>query len=121
VVSWGGAYWVLLVVFVSLVGLSMADVKAGPLTSWGADVVVPALLYIMLRGLHHPRPRATGLGASAEATAAVLFLGATFVEVSQRYWPQGFFTGVFDPIDVLAYAVGVGACYLAERRTRSVG
>lgn len=109
-------YWFLLVAFVALAGLSVSDVDAGPLTYWGADVVVPALLYFTLRGLHHPRPRTTGLGGSPEATAAVLFVGATLAEISQRYWPPGFFSGVFDPIDILAYAVGVGGCYVADKR-----
>lgn len=36
-------------------------------------------------------------------------------ELSQYFWPHGIFAGTFDPFDILAYAVGVGVCFLFDK------
>jgi hypothetical protein len=48
--------------------------------------------------------------------ASVLFGASAATEVSQYYWPHGVFPGVFDPLDVAAYGVGIGVCCLADLR-----
>ena len=60
--------------------------------------------------------------AVAGALASGIFSGlfrllrrVAVTEVSQRYWPHGVFPGRFDVLDVVAYAVGLAACYGAER------
>jgi len=70
---------------------------------------------IGLRGLHGWQRRpgwSLGLVArSPELAASVLFAGATVTELSQAYWPTRLFLGRFDVFDILAFAVGIGACY----------
>jgi hypothetical protein len=97
----------------------MSHVRAGLLTSYGADLTQPAWLYVVARSLDHPARigwlRRT-LGYSPETAAAGLFLGATLTEFSQLIWPHGLFNGVFDPRDLAAYAAGLLLCYLVERK-----
>jgi len=38
-------------------------------------------------------------------------------EISQYFRPKGIFPGTFDLLDILAYATGIGICYLFDRRT----
>ena len=45
----------------------------------------------------------------------MLFGGSALTEVSQIWWPRGFFAGTYDPYDLMAYAVGLGVCYVLER------
>jgi hypothetical protein len=45
----------------------------------------------------------------------MLFAGATATELSQAFWPSKMFRGTFDPLDILAFAAGIGACYLADK------
>ena len=117
--TWRRAYWVLLAVWLGCAVLGMNHVKAGLLTSYGANLTQPAWLYIAARALDDPSRRSwlrRTLGRSPEIAAGGLFLGATLTEVSQAVWPHGLFTGVFDPLDLVAYATGLLLCYLAERR-----
>jgi hypothetical protein len=44
-----------------------------------------------------------------------LFIASTLTEWTQLYWPRGIFRGTFDPLDIAAFGVGLGACYAAER------
>jgi hypothetical protein len=39
------------------------------------------------------------------------FRASTATEVSQIFWPRGFFAGRFDPLDIVAYGAGLAACY----------
>lgn len=115
---WLVTYWLLFAAFVATAALNMLQVRGGILTNYAADVVVPAWLYIVTRGLHEATP--TGLlsrliGRSPELTAAVLFLGSTATELAQRYWPQGVAGGRYDPVDIVAFGLGVGLCYVADR------
>lgn len=117
--TWRLAYWLLFATWLGSALLGMNHVKAGLLTSYGADLTQPAWLYIVARSLYNPSHRSwlrRTLGHSPETAALGLFLGATLTELSQLRWPNGAFRGVFDPLDIVAYATGLLACYLLERR-----
>jgi hypothetical protein len=99
--------------FFLLIGwLQMQHKRVGALTSQGADVVAPALLFVLARdgksllhfiGLTKDRPVTIALGVFG------LSLGW---EICQKFhW----ITGVFDPWDILAYAVGVSVPYALDR------
>lgn len=115
---WQAAYWGLFFAFLVAAALNMAHVRAGFATSYLADLVVPAWLYIVLRGGHEPRRRPRlyrMLGATPEFSAVVLFVGSTLTEFTQMSWPTGLFAGTYDPLDIAAYGVGVGVCYALDR------
>lgn len=117
--AWGG---------VILIGLlQMNHVRAGFVTSYGADIVCPALLYALTRrGTTIPfnwlrvRPQ--------PVVAVVSVLAPCFVwEYLQRYdfsgTPLVITRGHFDPGDLFAYAAGVVAMLaldLVSLRTGSV-
>jgi hypothetical protein len=117
--AWLVAYYVLLALFILTAALNMAKMRAGFFTNHAADVVVPAWLYIVARGRHsRGQPRTwlqRTIGRTPETAALSLFLASTATEFSQRQWPRGVFAGRFDPLDVLSYAVGLGACYALEK------
>jgi hypothetical protein len=114
---WTVAYWFLTTVFIVTAVISTQRIPAGFLSNYAADLACPAWLYIGLRGLRGSRPTAFGryLGATPERAAVVLFGGSTLTELSQIWWPQGFFAGTYDSYDIVAYAIGVGACYAFEK------
>lgn len=60
------------IIFVITAGLNMLHIRAGFWTSYAADIVVPAWLYIVIRGLH-PAARTSALtrylGTRSEVTA----------------------------------------------------
>src|SRR5262245_55861174 len=118
--KWRAAYWVLFAIFMTTAALNMTKVHAGFLTNYASDLFVPPWLYIVVRRLAH-RGQSVSLlhrwfGPTPERAAIGLFIASAATEVSQIYWPHGVFRGVFDPFDLLAYAVGLGACYIFERR-----
>jgi len=119
--GWLIGYWVLFVVFLVTAALNMLHVRGGFLTNHTADVVVPAWLYVTSRGLHSGHGRRTllarTLGRTPELAALSLLAACTLTEVSQFYWPHGIFSGRFDVLDLLAYAVGLAACYVADKRS----
>ena len=115
---WKTAWWILSAVFVLTAALNLLHVRAGFLTSHAADLCVPAWLYIHLRGLGGKPPRMPWLrflGRTPERAAAFLFLASAGTEISQRFWPGGPFSGTFDPLDLVAYAAGLLACYVPDR------
>ena len=115
---WQWSFYALSTVFVVTAALNLLQVRAGFLTNYAADIVVPAWLYIAFRG-HAPGGRrgliAAVIGRTPEVAAMTLFIASTFTEWTQLYWPQGIFRGTFDPLDIVAFGVGLGACYAAER------
>ena len=115
--AWRVAYWLLTAVFIVTAVISIQRIPAGFLSNYAADLSCPAWLYIGLRGLHGKRPNALGryFAATPERAALVLFGGSTLTELSQIWWPHGFFSGTYDPYDIVAYAIGVGACYAFEK------
>ena len=122
---WVVAYWVLLVLCIFVAGgLNMARIRAGFLTNYLADLTGPAFLYIVFRGLTTNReqnrlPIFIWLGATAERSAIFLFLASTMSELSSYFWPRGPLPGTFDPLDIVAYGVGLLICYIADRRGQS--
>lgn len=119
--GWLVVYWVLFVAFLVTAALNMLHVRGGFLTNHTADVVVPAWLYVAFRGLHSRHGRRTLMqrtfGRTPEVAALSLFVASALTEVSQYYWPHGVFRGRFDVLDLLAYAVGLAACYVADTRS----
>jgi hypothetical protein len=115
---WRLAYWILWTAFIATAALNMLHVRAGFMTNHAADVVVPALLYVMVRGLADPNPRPTltrrWFGATPERAGAVLLLASAATEVCQYYWPNGIFRGRFDPWDIAAFGVGLLVCYACD-------
>jgi hypothetical protein len=117
--GWLIAFYTLFAATLGAGALNMLDIRGGFLTNHLADLVVPAWLYIASRGLHSRSPRTTliqrTVGRSPEIAALVLFFASAVTEISQYYWPRGLFRGRFDPADLLAFAVALAACYVAER------
>ena len=113
VLAWGA--------FIGIGALQMAHVRAGVVTNYGADLVCPALLYVLARRRsmipfnwlrYRPSP----------TVAAVSILIPCFVwEILQRYdlsgTPLAVTRGHFDPLDLVAYAVGVAAVFLPDVRS----
>ena len=90
------------------------------LTSYGADLTMPAWLYILARSLDNPQRQTIlrrFLGRTPELAAGAFFLASTMTEVSQYFWPNGMFPGTFDLLDIVAYGTGIGICYLIDKRT----
>ena len=118
---WRWAYRVLWFFVLLTAALNMLRVRGGFLTNHCADLAVPALLYVILRRypLHTRRgtiPRVRRLlGSTPELAAASIFGASAATEVAQRFWPRGLFPGTFDPLDIAAYGLSVGLCYLADR------
>jgi hypothetical protein len=119
--GWFVAYWVLFAAFLGTAALNMLHVRGGFLTNHTADLVVPAWLYVSLRGLHSVHGRRgflqRTLGRTPELAALSLFVASTLTEIGQFYWPRGIFAGRFDTRDILAYAAGLVVCYVADIRT----
>jgi hypothetical protein len=115
--GWKIVYWTLFAAFLVTAALNMLHVHAGFLTNYLADITGPAWLYVGFRGLdgHPPRLFASTLGRTPEIAALSLFAASAATEVSQLFWPHGIFSGHYDPLDILAYAVGISACYLGEK------
>lgn len=116
---WRAIYYSLLSVFIVSAALNMLQLRVGFLTNHAADVVVPAWLYVLTRGLF-PVKQVPGrlqrtFGRTPGTAAVILFTASALTEISQRYWPHGIFPGRFDPLDLIAYAAGVGGCYATER------
>lgn len=114
--GWTLAYWVLMASFLLTAALNLLHVRAGFLTSYLADLTVPALLYVLSRGLVpgkgiHPRVLMRIVGRTPGSAATVLFLASTATELSQVIWPRGFFAGRFDLWDIVSYGTGLMVCY----------
>lgn len=75
--GWKVAYTVLFIIFVITAALNMLRIRAGFWTNYAADIVVPAWLYISIRGLGPTRRMnvlTRYLGARPEVTALAPFL-----------------------------------------------
>jgi len=115
---WRVVYWILLTTWICDAVLVMSKIRAGLFTSYAADLTLPAWLYIITRGLHGPAQRhwtTRIFGSTPEFAAGVIFGGSALTELSQFYWPKGFFAGTFDPYDIAVYALGVGVCYALDK------
>ena len=102
----------LLWALVALIGwLQMQHMHLGFVTSHGADVVAPALLFVLTRD-GKSLLRFVGLRQNRPAMIAVEVFGLSLIcEVCQKlHW----ISGVFDPKDIAAYAVGVTIPYMLD-------
>jgi hypothetical protein len=89
-------------------------VKPGLFTSYAADLTNPAWVYIVMRRGIVVR-WARWFGRSPERAAFSIFAVGVATELSQIRWPHGFFRGRFDPLDIVAYAIGLTICCLIDR------
>lgn len=116
---WRVLWWTLLVIWVVCAVLEVTS--AGPYLprAYGADIAIPAWLYISTRSLdNRDRKRVIRryLGRTPETAAVLLLLASTGTELSQRFWPNGLFPGHFDWLDIAAFAAGIGLCYALDKR-----
>ncbi len=120
--AWLVTYRALLVVILGTAALNMLGLRAGFLTNHAADVVVPAWLYIVFRGLYSSSGRTTriqrALGSSPELAASSLLVASAITEFSQRVWPRGLFPGRFDWWDLAAFSVGLAVCFVLDKRSQ---
>ena len=117
---WRIAWWSLFVVWMACGALNIYQIRVGILTSYGADLAIPAWLYIAARALDNPQRQTAlrrSIGRTPERAAGTLFLASTMTEVTQRFWPRGLFPGTFDLLDILAYAAGLAVCYMLDKRS----
>jgi hypothetical protein len=115
-------YWVLFGAFLVAAVLNMTDTAAGFATNHLADLVGPAWLYVVFRGLAEPKKRTRLgriLGATPERAAIILFVGSSITELTQIFWPSGLFSGRFDPLDIAAFAIGIVPLYLVDKGLRT--
>jgi hypothetical protein len=115
--AWRVIYWMLMAAFLLTAALNMLHVRAGFLTNYLADLTLPALLYVLSRGLVSGKPSflhgglMQWIGRTPARAAGVFFLASVATELSQVFWPRGFFAGRFDRWDIVAYGVGLLTCY----------
>lgn len=91
-------------------GLQMYRVNAGFLTDHGADLLAPPYLYLVTRG---------GWLKLGPVGAFTLVLGGCVIwEWLQRYdlsgTPLAITRGRFDPVDLMAYVVGMIVVYVLD-------
>jgi len=114
--SWIIAYWFLMASFVLTASLNLLHVRGGFLTNYLADLTLPALLYVLSRDLapnklRYFRRLMRTIGRTPERAAMFFFAASCATELSQILWPRGLFAGRFDPLDLVAYGIGLGVCY----------
>ena len=90
--------------------LQMFHVRGGVITNYGADVIGTAWLYAMFRQGRTVVQR--GSPWSAMTTALFVFTGCVASEVGQRL---AIIPGVFDPLDIVAFAATVMTCAALDR------
>ncbi len=92
----------------------MYHIHAGFITNYLADLTNPAWLYIRFRGLSHPSISTFWMRlfrGKPGLLALAIFGAGVITETSQIYWPKGIFRGVYDTMDIVAFAVGLLAVY----------
>jgi hypothetical protein len=119
---WRLLSWVLFGAFLVAAVLNMTETPAGFATNHLADLVGPAWLYIVFRGLAEPQKRnrlGRFIGATPERAAIILCVGSAATEITQIYWPSGLFAGRFDPLDIVAFAIGLFPLYLVDKKLQA--
>jgi hypothetical protein len=119
---WRLLSWVLFGAILVAAVLNMTGTPAGFATNHLADLVGPAWLYIVFRGLAEPEKRnrlGRFLGATPERAATILLVGSAATEFTQIYWPSGVFSGRFDPLDIAAFAMGLLPLYLVDKKLQT--
>ena len=98
------------VIALSIGVLQMYHVRGGLLTDYGADLFGTVWLYAMFRQGRTIFQR--GRHLTAGGAAGFVFLGCTASEFAQKlHW----LPGVYDPLDILTYALAVTACFVCDR------
>jgi hypothetical protein len=86
-------------------------------SSYGADLSFPAWFYIVCR--HRPGSRVAGwIGRSPGFAAASIFAVGVVSEFAQRFLPR-LVAGTYDPLDIVAYGVGLATCLFFDLRGRA--
>ena len=119
---WSIAYWILLIGWILGAGLFMARFRGGFFTNYLADLTFPPWYYIYLRGHSSKTGDIPSLilfgkwfGQSPERAAISIFIVGVVSELKTLYWPNGFISGTFDSLDILAYAIGLLVCYYFDK------
>jgi hypothetical protein len=91
--------------------LQSNHIRFGVLTSYGADIACPAYLYLISRRRGKSpftflRPATPGMAAGCVFALSVAW------EIGQKV---RLVPGVYDPLDIVAYGVGVAVPFLIER------
>lgn len=118
-VAWTAVEWGLFATWVADAALVMAHKRVPFLTSHAADLAIPAWLYVTTRSRTRGSSAAWRRALAAAhplILASTLFVASAATEVSQYFWPHGAFRGVFDPLDIAAYATGLAIASLADLR-----
>lgn len=103
-------YLAIMTIALAIGGLQMFHVRGGAITDYGADVIGTAWLYAMVRQGKTIFQRGTPWGA--RTTAVFTFAGCTASEIGQRL---AIVPGVFDPLDIVAFAATVTTCAALDR------
>ncbi len=118
--AWQITSWTLLIFWIACAVLEVTGAGPYVLRAYGADVALPAWMYIMLRSLEGPRRRQVFhrlFGSTPEQAVALLFIGSTATELMQRFFPGGLVPGTYDAFDIVAYAAGLAAVYGLDKRS----
>ncbi len=117
---WNMVYWILMFCWIIGALLSMNKISAGFLSNYLSDITFPPWFYIQLRGLNRlDRRPMSGLlfgnwfGLSPWRAGISIFIVGLISELLQL---KHFISGIFDINDILAYAVGLFICMVADRR-----
>jgi len=117
--SWCVVEWSLFAIWTTDAALVMTHQHAGLFTSFASDLTLPAWLYVVFRRKRNSFAsrwrRALG-NSPPSALAGIFFVASAATEVSQRFWPHGIFSGTFDLLDIVAYGLGLGLCWVADSR-----
>lgn len=102
--------WLLVVGAVTIaVGLTTHVVGSGPLADFAGDALYAVMVYLVIACVF-PRARVLAVGLSALAVCAlieVFQLTGLPAVWAESFWPVRLVLGAgFDPIDLIAYAVG---------------
>lgn len=101
----------LLVLWVTVAVLQTKRIRLGVVTSYGADVCMPAWLYVCTR---EGKTVLKNLGLPVErpvVVAGIIFALSVGWEIGQKLrW----IPGVFDWFDIAAYGIGIGAVLLMD-------
>jgi hypothetical protein len=102
----------------SVGALQMLGVQAGALTSYGADLFAPIALYASFRSNGTLLKWFMKQPLRPAVAAAVVISGCVAWELCQRYdfrnTPLAITHGRFDPLDIVAYVMGVGIAFTMD-------
>ena len=122
---WRIAYYFLLLCWIVGALLFMYRIKAGWLNCYLSDLAFPPWFYIHLRGLHRSDRRRASIpilgdffGVNPWRAGISIFVVGVVSELLVLVLPGKLITGTFDPLDILAYALGLIGCMAFDLRGR---